>query len=75
MLTLGDFKAADTLCPFCGRPAKIYERNGENYLRCLWPDCRGNKNGVPSAVGFCRAVEEHEAKSEAESAKAKGLPT
>ena len=45
-MTAKDFKIEKCTCPVCGRPASVYSRDGHNYLRCMWEDCRLNKNMV-----------------------------
>ena len=60
-LTAKDFKIEKCSCPVCGRPASVYSRDGHNYLRCMWEDCRLNANMVPvSAERFFAFVEKME---------------
>lgn len=61
MLTAKDFDIACIICPVCQRPAKVYSRNGHNYLRCTFEDCRLNKNMVvPDMESFYRLIEKFE---------------
>ena len=47
----------------CVRPAAVYSRDGHNYLRCMWKDCKLNANMVPiSAERFFAFVEEMESR-------------
>lgn len=61
MLTASDFEITEAKCPYCRRPARIYSRKGNNYLRCTWNDCWTNANMlVPSIESFYRIIEKFE---------------
>lgn len=67
MLTSKDFEVVGITCPVCQRPAKVYFRKGNNYLRCTWEDCRLNRNMVvPSAETFYRKIEKFEKEEDGE---------
>lgn len=60
-LTSKDFRITKCTCPVCGRPASIYSRGGHDYLRCMWDDCKLNKDMAPvSAERFFALVEKLE---------------
>lgn len=63
MLTSKDFKITNTACPVCGKPARIFERNENSYLRCAWEDCRTNRNScIVSMERFFSMIENYERK-------------
>ena len=67
MLTAKDSAVVEVTCPVCQRPAKVYSRNGHDYLRCTWEDCRLNRNMVvPSAEAFYSKIEQFEKEEDGE---------
>ena len=71
-LTANDFKIERCTCPVCGRHASVYSRDGHNYLRCMWEDCKLNANMVPiSAERFFEFVEKIESMEKTANKEAK----